>query len=183
MQETEGRNILELGFYPADSSATEENEALIQQILSTVRSRSMTYAADQQDSWSIMFSHADTALKVLLPNSVVKVANPVSSDTIVEYQNDFINLLFFAYSATVSEYIEQYDMNADEFDVTDCTVNGVSVHIFRPKSADISTDYAYIGAEGKDGTLLEIVMGTTDSAEEEENAFYCEQIIASISEL
>lgn len=175
-------NITEIAFYPKDMAAAAANEASADKILNSVRSRSQTFATESAgNNWSIMFNHNDTGLSTVLPTSFVKAAHPQYEDTIVEYRNDYVLLLLFGYEATMDQYIEEYDMNSEEFHVSDTVVNGVKVHIFEPKSEQVSTDIAYVVAEGRDGSLLEFIFGATDLSEVEENWMYINQIIANIA--
>lgn len=181
IQQNEGANILEIAFYPKDMSATETNQAFIKDVLRGVRSRAQTYESEKDgDGWSILFNHEDTGLQCILPGSMVKCSPVRYSDAVTEYQNDYVTLIIFAYEATLNEYIETYDMNSNDFSITDATENGVDVHVFEPKSSAVSTDCAYVAIEGKNGTLLEIIFGASDSSEETENWMYINQIIANI---
>lgn len=179
----EENSILELAFYPRDLSATAENQADIDQIIGTLRSRTVTLAEDFDQNWTIAFSHSDTGVAILLPESMVKLSHPQYDNSVTEYQNDYISMLVFAYEGTVDQYVEEYQMNAEDFHIVDMTVNGTAVHVFQPKSASVSTDCAYVVAEGKDGTLLEIVFGANDPTEEDENWKYINQIIMNIATL
>ena len=182
IQASANSNILEITFVPSDTKEKDTNQAIIEQVLRSLHSRSQTYEADADAAgWQILFNHSDVGLQCILPSSMVKRANPASEDSVVEYQNDYVILLIFAYQATVDEYVASYDMNTNDFYRPDIVVNGVNVHVFEPKSSDISTDSAYVVAEGKNGVLLEMVFGTEDASEEEQNWRYINQIIANIS--
>ncbi len=179
----EENSIFELAFYPENMSAQAANQASIDQVLNGLRSRSATMAQDFAQDWKLVFSHSDTGLAVLLPGSMVKRAQPMYDNSVVEYQNDYISMLVFAYEGTVEQYMEQYQMSAEYYHIIDMTVNSVAVHVFQPKSADVSTDCAYVVAEGRNGTLMEIVFGGNDPSEEDENWEYVNQIIMNIAAL
>lgn len=177
-------SIMEIAFCPRYMDDTAANQAFVDEVLGSVRSRSQTYAADSAGSGtSILFSHSSAGLCTRLPGSFIKCANPIHQDSIAEYQNDYLLVIVFGYQSSLAQYITEYDMNKNEFDITDKTVNGVSVHVFVPKSAQVSTDLAYIVAEGQNGTLLEFIVGATDASEETENWMYINQIIDNIAAL
>lgn len=174
-------SIMEIAFYPKSMSETAANQAIVDEVLASVRSRTQTYHEDSTAGGdTFLFHHSDTGLTVQLPGSFVKRANPLYNDTIVEYQNDYVSMLIFGYQASLAEYAAKYDMNADEFDITDTLVGGVPVHIFKPKSTAVSTDLAYVVAEGHSGTLLEMIFGANDASEGTENWAYIDQIVQSI---
>lgn len=175
-------SIMEIAFYPKDMAAAATNQAIANEVLASVRSRAQAYAADHAGQGeAFLFHHSDTGLSARLPGSFVKRAYPLYNDTIAEYQNDYVSVLIFGYQASLAQYRSQYNMNADEFDITDRQIGSVPVHIFKPKSAAVSTDLAYVVAEGQNGTLLELIFGATDASETAANWDYINQIVESIT--
>ena len=182
IQMAAGANLFEIAFAPKDASATADIQATIAAFLDTVRSRRQTYETERTgEHWSVQFSDNDTGLSTILPTSFVKASHPKYDDTVVEYQNDYVVMLVFSYVSTVEQYVAEFDMNHEDFTRTDAVIHGVKVHTFEPKSEQISTDLAYVVAEGKDGSLLEFVFGPMDPSEETENWMYVNQIIANIT--
>ncbi len=62
-------------------------------------------------------------------------------------------------------------------------MNGVNVHIYEPKNTEVSSDTAYVVAEGKDGALLEMVFGAHDPRDEKIVWEYINRIVMNISEI
>lgn len=181
VQSKAGSAILELAFYPRDMAAAKKNQACIEQVIGSLRARTDTMAEDFSAKWTSAFSHNSVGLAARLPGSMVKRAQRLSEDSVVEYQNDYITMLVFAYEGTLAEYVDEYNMNQNDFYRDDVTVNGVAVHVFEPKSADVSTDSAYVVAEGRNGTLLEIIFGANVLTEVDESWKYINRIVNSIT--
>ncbi len=182
LQAAPDKNLMELSFYPADMTAEEENRALVESILSTVRITSQTYADDQNRGQFIGVSHDNMNLKVLLPTSMVRVSpDQYIGDEISVYGNEFIRVHFYGYEATVQEYLDYYQMDVENYYVTDVTRNGARSVIYEPKPELNDQALCYCVVEGKDGGLLEIVFTAVEPYNEEACWFYINSILATVS--
>ncbi len=179
LQTKKGAGVVDDAFNHRDAEAMHKHAARIRQVMGRARCRSETLTQDFAAPWAGSFA-SNTGLSFLLPDSMITKAEPSYSGTEVEFANDYLNMLVFSNTMSVDEYIQEYDMNDKEFNVTKKTVNGIEVRVFIPVSQEVSTDLAYVVAVGENGRLQEMIFGATDAAEAAANWQYINAIIDGI---